>query len=324
MNKKDTPQLDLTLPDGQVKEPRKSMAYVPSKKTSPPKKGPEVKQVPGHTNPPPPSEVPPVKKEKAVAVISDEDRRADKLVKLANLTREEILIIKNTVAKGTTDTELGLFLATARAVGLNPMLRQVWCYKDARGNLIIFTGRDGFLTIAQRDPRWNGIFSQAVYSKDTITMDVVSGTVSHSPEWIKDRGQLMGAYCITRPKGVEISTVEYAELKTYDRGATTWSSHKEEMIKKVAEVHALKKAYGIGGLYIEEEFNISDGVVQDAPPVITERPRPVLTDKMVVWKKALKHMSEGQSIEEIEKLYVITPEIRERLLNYHKEEGYNG
>ena len=62
---------------------------------------------------------------------------------------EQIAIIKATVAKNTTDTELAYFLNLSASLELNPFNKEIWCYKDSKQNLMTFAGRDGFLKIAQ-------------------------------------------------------------------------------------------------------------------------------------------------------------------------------
>lgn len=176
-----------------------------------------------------------------------------KLSDVTGYTSENIAVIANSVAKGTNPTELAYFLNVAKSTGLNPFTKQIWCYKDNKNNLIIMAGRDGFLSIAQKDKRWNGMTSTEFYSNDHFEVDVINGIIDHKPNF-KDRGQLIGAYAFIKPKGIEQATFEYANLKDYDKGQFIWNSHKNEMIKKVAEIHALKKAFGIGGLYCEEEY----------------------------------------------------------------------
>jgi len=83
-----------------------------------------------------------------------------KIAMLSDLTDEQVAIIKKTVAKGTTDTELAYFLQVAKAYELSPFKKEVWCYKDAQKNVIVFAGRDGHLAAAQKDQRWerNSLF----------------------------------------------------------------------------------------------------------------------------------------------------------------------
>ena len=177
---------------------------------------------------------------------------------------DELKIIKNSVAKGTTNLELGYFLSVAKSVDLNPLVKEIWCYKDNRGNVIIFAGRDGFRSMAMRHKNFLSLNSMEVYANDHFEVSIndksEETTVSHKFQAV-NRGQLIGAYAIVKLKNGE-KIVEYADLLTYKRQSPTWISHTAEMIKKVAEVHALKKLCNIRGIYAEEEFEIKNGQVK--------------------------------------------------------------
>lgn len=222
---------------------------------------------------------------------------AERISAMSGFNPDQIALIKATVAKGTNDNELALFLSISRAVDLNPMLKQTWCYKDKKGNLLIFAGRDGFLTIAQRDTRWNGITSGYACKNDDFEMDIPAGYVKHKPNF-KDRGIILGAYAIVKPKGCELATVEWADIKTYDKGQFTWESHKSDMIMKVAEIHALKKAFGITGLNSEYDFNIQDNIAQ---PLNTASPE---NDLDTLKKKIIDGLAnyKGEDKKDIQKL----------------------
>ena len=179
-----------------------------------------------------------------------------KIAKATNLTTEEIAVIKNTVAKGTTDLEFTYFIMVSKSVNLSPFTKEVWCYKDAKGNMIVFAGRDGFLKIAQRDQRWNGISSSEVRENDTFELDIPNGKITHTFNPIKERGAIIGAYAYVKPKGVDTATIEWVDFKTYDKGYNVWKTHPADMIKKVAEIRVLKKAFGISGLNSEFEFDV--------------------------------------------------------------------
>lgn len=145
-------------------------------------------------------------------------------------TKDEVTLIKNTVAKNTTDIELAFFLSNAKAQNLNPLLKEIWCYKDRRGNLIMFAGRDGFLTIAQRDKKYKGIRSCAVCENDEFKIDVANNKIEHTFGQ-GARGKYIGAYAICFAEGRE-PVVEWADIDIYDKHQFTWDSHKAEMIKK--------------------------------------------------------------------------------------------
>lgn len=176
-------------------------------------------------------------------------------VMAAGYSEEEIGVIKNNVAKGTTLTELAYFLHVSKNYGLDPLKKEIWAYKDTKGNLIMFAGRDGHLAAAQRDKRWTGIASSEVREKDTFEVDIPNGEIKHTFGF-GDRGNIVGAYAKCKPKGCDIATIEVVDFKVYNKGYNTWKSDPAAMIKKVAETHCLKKAYGLSGLASEFDFEV--------------------------------------------------------------------
>ena len=174
-------------------------------------------------------------------------------------TASEVAVIQNTVAKGTTKVELAYFINVCKSVGLNPFVKEIWCYKDNRDNLLVFAGRDGFLAKAQTNPFFNGIRSSEVCQNDVFSIDIANNKIEHS-FGVSERGAIVGAYSIVFRKNGE-PTIEYVDFKFYNKGYNTWKTHPSEMIKKVAETHALKKAFGISGIQSEYDFNEKNGVV---------------------------------------------------------------
>ena len=174
-------------------------------------------------------------------------------------TASEVAVIQNTVAKGTTKVELAYFINVCKSVGLNPFIKEIWAYKDNKDNLLVFAGRDGFLAKAQVNPFFNGIRSSEVCQNDLFSLDIANNVIEHK-FGIAERGAIVGAYAIAFRKNGE-PTIEYVDFKFYNKGYNTWKTHPAEMIKKVAETHALKKAFGISGIQSEYDFNEKNGVV---------------------------------------------------------------
>lgn len=194
------------------------------------------------------------------------DKNILKISDATGFSTEQISVIKNTIAKGTTNTELALFLFTAQSIGLNPLNKEIWCYKDHKGNMLTFAGRDGFLVKAQRNPKYKGIRSSEVRENDVFSLDIANNEIKHQKEF-KNPGGIIGAYCIAFVHNGE-PTIEWVDYKTYDRGFGAWKSHPADMIKKVAETHALKKAFGISGLQSEHDWSFSD---EKAYPIDTDQ-----------------------------------------------------
>lgn len=212
--------------------------------------------------------------------------KQDNLQKIANeleviegeqLTPNKLLVLQQSVAKKTNATELFYFLSVAKTIGLNPFNKEIWCYKDNKNNLIIFAGRDGLLRKAQSNPAFNGIRSMEVCENDEFSIDVANNKITHNIKDLLNRGKITGAYSIVFRKEGE-PTIEVVNMKTYDKKYNTWGSHPEEMIKKVAESHALKKAFGITGVQIEDDFQVKNDVVYPLNKEVVEIEKPSLND----------------------------------------------
>lgn len=174
-------------------------------------------------------------------------------------TPSEVAVIQRAVAKNTTKVELAYFLSVCKSLDMNPFNKEIWCYKDNQSNLIMFAGRDGFLSKAQKNPTFNGIRSSEVCENDHIVLDIPNGKVDHKIDPKKPRGQIVGAYSFVFRKDGE-PTIEWATFETYNKNRGPWKTHPAEMIKKVSESHALKKAFGISGVQSEYDFNVEDGI----------------------------------------------------------------
>lgn len=206
-----------------------------------------------------------------------------KISEAFGLTQAEVAVIKKNVAKGVTNIELSYFIKTCLSMNLNPFNKEVWCYKDNRDNLLIFAGRDGFLSKAQQSPSFNGVRSCEYCENDEIEINVPMGQIHHKINPKEPRGEILGAYAIVFRKDGE-PTIEIADFHVFNKGRNTWKSHPADMIKKVAESHALKKAFGISGIQSEYNFNIVNGV---AKPLDTTK----ISNSQISYIESLLHTS---------------------------------
>ena len=233
-----------------------------------------------------------------------------KISEAFNMTPAEVAVIKQNTAKGTTDMELSYFIKVCQSMQLNPFNKEVWCFKDTKGNLLIFAGRDGFLKKAQSNPAYNGLRSCEVCQNDEIELNIPLAEVHHKINPKIDRGVIIGAYAFVFRKDGE-PTVEWSSFKTYNKGYNAWTTHPAEMIKKVAETHALKKSMAISGIQSEYDFMInSHGIAVPIDTTGNASDKPPLMDMA----KAQRYLGNGGSIEHIESKNSITEDQRNILL----------
>lgn len=194
--------------------------------------------------------------------------------------------IKKIYGKDLTEGEFTTLCQIGQATGLNPFLREIWAVKYGNSPASIFIGRDGYRKAAQRDLEYDYHLTDAVYQKDDFKVE--NGEVKHNYS-VKDRGELIGAYCTvkrrsaTKPVFTFIDFKEYYQgnkdadgkvKKKYDRykkqyvdmGETLWDSKPATMVKKVAEAQGLRMAFQsmFAGTYAEDEQWEEEAEFQEA------------------------------------------------------------
>lgn len=218
---------------------------------------------------------------------------------ISQFSQTDIDIIKNSVAKGTTDAELKYFLAVAASTGLNPFQKEIWCYKSG-SDMLIFTGRDGFLSNAQRKADFKGIRSAYVCATDKFKMNIVSGHIEH--EFTQaDRGSIIGAYAIVKREGMD-SFIAWADFKEFNKGYNAWKSNPGSMIKKVAEAHALKQAYSLSGVDSEHDYDFKRNSfapsTEDAEYTEIEAPAEIVVEEAI-----LTAIEDAKTLDEVTAIY---------------------
>lgn len=211
--------------------------------------------------------------------------------------------LKGYVAPCATDDEIRLFIQIGKSSGANPFLREIFMRKYGDNPATIFLGRDFYRRRAQEQADYNGHTADSVYTNDHF--EVENGIPKHS-YGIKDRGQLVGAYCVVYRNGLSHPYFRFVFYREYYEGAykpdgtqkmrrvngewvpmkaNTWDSKPDTMIVKVAEAQGLRGGYqGVfAGTYSEgEEFpEIGPGETREVdinepptPPVVPEQADP--------------------------------------------------
>ena len=182
------------------------------------------------------------------------------------------VIKKQFFPPSATPEDMVYCIEVAKSVGLNPILKEIYFVerreKDPATDRWVtriepMPGRNAWIKLAHNSGRFAGIESEA---------HIENAPFLENGRWV-EKPDLVATATVWRsdfdkPFVSRVSFHEYAQKKRDGKLTQFWATKPETMLKKVAEVQALRKAFSINGLYDESEV---DGEVS-IPPQAQKKP----------------------------------------------------
>lgn len=167
---------------------------------------------------------------------------------VAQFTSQEVDILRETIAKDTTQQEFALFAMVCETTGLSPFAKQIYAIKRG-GRMTIQVSIDGFRVIAQRTGQYRGQRGPVWCGEDGNWQDV---WLSSDYPVAAKVGVLREGF--TEPLWAVARWDSYAQFFS-GKLADMWKSYPDVMIAKCAESLALRRAFPqeLSGLYADLE-----------------------------------------------------------------------
>lgn len=154
-------------------------------------------------------------------------------------------IKKTVMPSNATDEEVAAFLMVAKEYDLNPIMREIHAFPKKGGGIQTVVGIDGWIKIATRHPKFDGVEFDAAMDED-----------GH-PESVTCRMYLKDC---SRP----VEATEYYSECT--RGTEPWKLMPRRMLRHKALIQCARIAFGISGIMDEDEAE----TIRDVDVVVVE------------------------------------------------------
>lgn len=190
-------------------------------------------------------------------------QQENKQVRMHDFEDHKMMVLKNTICKDLSNSELEIFLLVCTKTKLCPFSKQIYAIKRRQGDketMTIQTSIDGFRLIADRTGCYvPGPESTFVYDNN--------GNIVSATAYIKKKTKDGSWHTVSASAHMTEYCVMYG-----NKPGNIWAKMPRAMLSKCAESLALRKAFPaeIGGMYSDDEMAQADvdiSKVQEQNPI---------------------------------------------------------
>ncbi len=176
---------------------------------------------------------------------------AGETVTLSIATVKDYLAIGE--ATKITDKEVVQFINVCKYNQLNPFLKEAYIVKYGSSPAQMIVSKEAFLKRANNDPNYDGLEAGIIIQRGEEVLEIEGG-------FMLPTDILLGGWAKVYHKQRRVPFVSKVSFKEFSKGQSTWNQMPATMIRKVAEVQALREAFPtqLGAMYIQEEQRIQD------------------------------------------------------------------